>query len=190
MMNFNDVYHLATELQAQAKLIDQKRGMNHKPLFDEQLFYGQSKLLEPCVKETLKLISDLLAEQKANRLTAERTEFLCERIFAQMQALQREVATQGIRYKEPKPKAQFYKDIHQLRQEYAQHQEWERRLQAMVEAKIAELNNPTLNFGYKGTSKAQIEKELLHMEERHKRCVQAMQKLEKQINYQEQKEAR
>lgn len=189
-MDFNQVYQLALDLKAQAKLIDEKRGMHHQPLFDEQLFYGRTKLLEPCVKETLKLISDLLAEQDANRLTKERTEFLCERIFAQMQALQREIATQGVRYKEPKPKAQFYKDIHQLRQDYAQHQEWERRLQAMVEAKYKELNNPKLNFGYNGTSKDQIEKELLRIEERHERCVQAMKKLERQINYQEQKEAR
>lgn len=189
-MDFNQVYQLALNLKDQAKLIDEKRGMHHQPLFDEQLFYGQTKLLEPCVKETLKLISDLLAEQKANRLTEERTEFLCERIFAQMQALQREIATQGVRFKEPKPKSRFFKDLHQLRKDYAQHQEWERRLKAMVDAKEKELNNPNLNFGYNGTSKEQIEKELLRVEERHQRCVAAMQKIERQINYQEQKEER
>jgi len=147
-------------------------------------------LLLPCVKETQHFIRELLAEKKTQLLTPERTTYLCERIMAQLQALQREIHTQGVRFNEPKPKNQFYKDIYQLRQNYAQHQEWERRLKKMLEDKEREFANPNSNFGYHGTSKAQIEKEVLRLEERHLNCVNAMKKLERQIVYQEQREAR
>lgn len=51
--------------------------------------------------------------------------------MSQIQAVQRELATQQIRKNEPKRSAGWRKPIHELYQDLAQHQDWERRLAAM-----------------------------------------------------------
>ena len=51
--------------------------------------------------------------------------------MSQIQAVQRELATQQIRKNEPKRSVGWRKPIHELYQDLAQHQDWERRLSAM-----------------------------------------------------------
>ena len=166
-------------LAIQAAEIDRRRTEHHQPLFDELLFHCKSRLLVPCVKETQSTLETLIREQDSGRLTTLRAEYLSERLFAQVAALQREIATQPIRKNEPKHYSHFQKPINVLYQELAQHQEWERRLAEMVRDKLVELEHAP------AFSKQDAQRTLLSTEQRLERCKVAKLKIEKQITYRE-----
>lgn len=167
------------QLARQAADLDRSRGEHHQALFDERLFHGSARLLVPCVKEAQATLDTLIREQDNGKLTALRAEYLSERLLAQITALQRELATQAIRKKEPKHHSHFQKPINVLYQELAQHQDWERRLMEMVRDKQFALNSAP------PFAKQQAQQALLATEQRLERCRAAKVKLEKQITYRE-----
>lgn len=166
-------------LARQAADLDRSRGEHHQALFDERLFHGTARLLVPCVKEAQATLDTLIREQDNGKLTALRAEYLSERLLAQVSAIQRELATQAIRKKEPKHYSHFQKPINVLYQELAQHQDWERRLMEMVRDKQLALN------GAPPFAQQQAQQALLTTEQRLERCRVAKVKLEKQITYRE-----
>lgn len=173
---------IVSQLAHEAASTDRKRGEASRPLFDEQLFRGRSKLLMPCVNEIRHEIHALINEQQAGKLQLSRTQHLCEKIVAQIQAIQRELATQAIRKNEPKRGQGWRKPIHQLHQDLAQHQEWERRLSAMLKDKSHMLGRcQTL------ADQRQIQQEILALEGRLARCQEALKKIERDINTRERK---
>ncbi|OLQ85685.1 primosomal replication protein, partial [Vibrio panuliri] len=138
-----------------------------------------SGLLVPCVKEAQATLTTLMREQESGKLTALRAEYLSERLFSQLSAIQRELATQSIRKQEPKHHSHFQKPINKLYQELAQHQEWERRLMDMVLDKQQALNSAP------PFAQQQAQQALLATEQRLQRCRDAKNKLENQITYRE-----
>ncbi|MGF1724199.1 primosomal replication protein PriC [Photobacterium nomapromontoriensis] len=173
---------IVSQLAHEAASTDRKRGEASRPLFDEQLFRSRSKLLMPCVNEIRHEISALINEQLAGKLQLTRTQHLCEKIVAQIQAIQRELATQAIRKNEPKRSQSWGKPIHQLHQDLTQHQEWERRLSAMQKDKSLMLGRCTTL-----DEQRRIQQEILALEGRLARCQQARKKIEHDINIQERK---
>ncbi len=179
MLDFNQLSTQLEQLAAQAKALDHQRGENHKALFDERLFRCQARLLLPCVQEATVTLQTLTHEIESEYLTPARAEYLSERLLAQLGAIYRELSTVKIRGQEVKHSSYYRKPINTLYQELAQHQEWTRRLQEMVLEKQQQLNQ---TFGEQRT---QVQKQLLHTEQRLERCIAAMNKLENQITYRE-----
>lgn len=179
MSRIKELSNTLEQLANQAAALDRKRGENHLPLFDERLFYGKSKLLVPCVKETQSTLESLIREEEAGILTTLRAEYLTERLFSQVSAIQRELATTNIRKNEPKHKSYYQKPINELYQQLAQHQEWERRLKEMVREK-------ELALEYAPPFQQQTAQQtLIATEQRLKRCQESKLKIEKQITYRE-----
>lgn len=182
MPDLNRFTAILEQLAVEAAKIDRQRGEASRPLFDEQLFFCRSKLLTPCVNEVRSEISALQREHKAGKLLPTRTQHICEKVVAQIQAIQRELATQQIRRREPKPQYKRRRPIHQLYQDLAQHQDWERRLAAMQRDKEALI-------GQCSTLAAQQkqQKEVLALEGRLSRCRTALAKIEQEISARERK---
>ncbi|TFH92817.1 primosomal replication protein [Vibrio ouci] len=179
MSKINQLKSTLEELAVQAASLDRQRGEHHLALFDERLFQCKAKLLVPCVKETQSTLQSIIREEEAGKLTAMRAEYLTERLFAQVSAIQRELATTKIRKNEPKHKSYFQKPINELYQHLSQHQDWERRLMEMVRDK-------ELALQYAPPFQQQAaQQDLLTTEQRLKRCQEAKLKIEKQITYRE-----
>lgn len=144
--------------------------------FDMQLFSHKSTRLGDCQKEL-----NNLYQQLCNSVTLNHTEqvnFLTEKIVHQMQAISREISTQSLREKE----SSFTKKKEQvdLYERLSQHQDYERRLQAMVsekELQLSELTDHRLQH--------QCQKELATLAGRLYRCRQALLRIEKAIEHQE-----
>ncbi|ENM5890260.1 primosomal replication protein [Vibrio mimicus] len=181
MDGYEKFHNILTELKLSAAQVDRQRGEHHRPLFDEVLFHCHGKLLTPCVEETQSTLQALIREKENGRLTALRAEYLSERLLAQISALTRELSTQNVRRKEPKPHAYFKKPINELYQELAQHQDWERRLMDLVRDKAMLLEQASM------TNKALAQQALLQAEQRLSRCREAKTKIEKRITAQERK---
>jgi len=179
MSDFSKLNILLEQLKNSAAQIDRTRGEHHLPLFDDTLFHCHGKLLTPCVTEAQSTLESILREQKANKLTQARAEYLTERLLAQISAIQREISTQSIRSNEPKHSSYYRKPISDLYQDLAQHQDWERRLRILVSDKENALHNAP-GFHQQGAQQA-----LLVAEQRLKRCQEAKTKIEKQITYRE-----
>ncbi|MGC9461625.1 primosomal replication protein [Vibrio genomosp. F10] len=179
MSHFSNLKPILEQLAHQAAQLDRSRGEHHKPLFDERLFHCHGRLLVPCVSETQSTFKTIIREEQAKKLTADRAEFLSERLLAQISAIQRELSTQGIRKSEPKHSSYYRKPINALYQELAQHQEWEIRLRDMVIEKQLELSQaPSFH-------QQQAQQSLLATEQRLQRCQEAKLKIEKQITFRE-----
>ncbi|MGF1729555.1 primosomal replication protein [Photobacterium kasasachensis] len=170
------------QLAQDAAQIDRKRGEAQRPLFDEQLFFCRSKLLTPCVTEVRSEITALRNERKTGKLLASRTQHICEKVVAQIQAIQRELATVQVRKNEPKRNRGWRRPIHEMYQDLAQHQDWERRLSAMQRDKEMLLSRCTTI-----TEQQKLQKEVLTLEGRLTRCRTALAKIEKDISLRERK---
>ncbi|MGF1765026.1 primosomal replication protein [Aliivibrio kagoshimensis] len=181
MVELSSLQPLLEQLSITAAQIDRTRGEQHTYLFDERLFSCRSRLLVPCVNESKSLLKSMINEQSAGLLTTARAEHLCEKLIAQIQAMQREIKTQSIRSSEPKHYSHFRKPIGEMHQDLAQHKEWERRLILMVKDKEQQLQRC-----YSLKDQPTIQKELLSTEQRLEKCQQAMIKLEQRIAYREQ----
>ena len=182
MPDLTRLEHIVSQLAQQATQIDKQRGDARRPLFDEQLFHCRSKNLMPCVQEIRHEIHALRTEQNAGKLHPARTQHLCERIIAQIQAVQRELATLDIRKNEPKPQRTWRKPLHELYQDLAQHQEWERRLEDMLRDKNQMLPRCTTL-----QEQQQTQREIVALEGRLARCTAARGKIEVSIGQRERK---
>ncbi|WP_409306455.1 primosomal replication protein PriC [Pectobacterium sp. B1J-3] len=143
--------------------------------FDRHLFscYGtrlKDYLAE--ISQNLYLIRQLVAEQRPEHVA-----FIAEKLVQQMTALQRELATQPLRHQE-QPKITSADDLyHKL----AEHQDYERRLLAMIQDRESLLNLQT-----QLTEQQRLQKELAALEGRLSRCRQALSRLERTIERNEQ----
>ncbi|OAN18536.1 prepilin peptidase [Photobacterium jeanii] len=180
MFDLSKLKSLVSQLQLEAAKVDRQRGEAYRPLFDEQLFLCRSKLLTPCVDEISHEISALEREQKAGKLQVARTAHMCEKIVAQVQAVQRELATQQVRQREPRRADNYRRPIHELYQDLAKHQDWERRLKATTQDKTL-----MLNHCQSLAEQQKLQQEITAFEGRIQRCKAAIAKIEKQITQQE-----
>lgn len=144
--------------------------------FDMQLFSRKSTRLGDCQNELQTLYQQLCHSVTLNH--SEQVNFLTEKIVHQIQAISREISTQALREKE----SSFTKKKEQidLYERLSQHQDYERRLQAMVSEKelhLSELTDHRLQH--------QCQKELAVLAGRLYRCRQALLRIEKAIEHQE-----
>ncbi|MEQ5112146.1 primosomal replication protein [Providencia vermicola] len=144
--------------------------------FDMQLFSHKSTRLGDCQKELNNLYQQLYNSVTLNH--TEQVNFLTEKIVHQMQAISREISTQSLREKE----SSFTKKKEQvdLYERLSQHQDYERRLQAMVSEKELQLSGLTDH-----RLQHQCQKELATLAGRLYRCRQALLRIEKAIEHQE-----
>ncbi|ELR67297.1 Primosomal replication protein N prime prime [Photobacterium marinum] len=182
MPDLKRLENILDQLAHEAAQTDRKRGEAQRPLFDEQLFLCRSKLLTPCVNEVRSEIKALRDERRAGKLNTTRTQHICEKLVAQIQAIQRELATKQIRKNEPKRNQGWRRPIHELYQDLAQHQDWERRLAAMQRDKEMMLTRCTTL-----AEQQKMQKEVLALDGRLSRCRASLAKIEKEISQRERK---
>ncbi|WP_299998109.1 primosomal replication protein PriC [uncultured Cedecea sp.] len=141
--------------------------------FDKKLFTTHSTQLKDYLLEVRANMEKLQhsVEQKRTAQVA----FLAEKLVEQLAALQRELATKELRKNEwQQPEAvNFY-------QKLATHQDYERRLQAMI-------NDRENQYAVQETRVGQqkLQREILALEGRLQRCRQALTRLERIIERQE-----
>lgn len=145
-----------------------------QPRFDDQLFSQRDSRLSHYLAEVDKNLLHLKQEVKNGR--QQQVAFLAEKIVAQISALQRELATLKIREKN----TVAVKSTGDIYQTLAQHQDYERRLQAMLRDKESQLILQTTI-----AAQQHIQKELAALEGRLMRCRQALKRIEKQIERRE-----
>lgn len=143
--------------------------------FDRQLFQCHGTRLRDYLEEVahnVHALRQLVADQRTDRVL-----FVTEKLVAQIGALQRELSTLTLRQQEtglaPAPV-----DIYQ---KLAQHQDYERRLNLMVQDRESQLDRAvTLQ------QQQQLQREIVVLEGRLARCRQALGRLERQLERQEQ----
>lgn len=182
MIDLSRLQLIVDQLKQQAAEADRLRGEAQRPLFDQQLFKNRSKLLSPCVTELAQELANLRKEQQANKLIPERTQHICEKLIAQIHAIQRELATKKIRKSEPKQYTQWQRPLNDTYQDLNQHKDWERRLKSMLRDKELLLSRCNSMF-----EQQQLQKEILALEGRINRCQAALKKLETEITQRERK---
>lgn len=130
-------------------------------------------------------LRDYLAEVRVNlgqlhQMVAEKRQaqvaFVAERLISQITALQRELATQGLRKTHQTPERKSHDNYTRL----AETQQFERRLIAMIEDRESTLGQ-LATF----SDQQRVQKELAALEGRLMRCRQALAKIERQIERQE-----
>lgn len=141
--------------------------------FDKTLFATHSTQLKDYLLE-VRVNMDKL-QHSVEQARTDQVAFLAEKLAGQLAALQRELATKGLRKSERQPPAaeNFY-------QKLATHQDYERRLQAMINDRE---NQHALQTTLAGQQ--QLQREILALEGRLQRCKQALTRLERIIERQE-----
>ncbi len=163
-------------LAQQAESVDKQRGESYRPLFDQSLFRCLSRYLSPCVNESLELLKTLQNEKQLGRLSSNHAEYLCGKLINQVAAIQREIATITIRRNEKLSANKPSVEIHQLYQNLAQHQNWQRQLEQKIRDAEQKLElNPT------ASNHREIKQYILTTEKRLDRCKDSTKKIEKQI---------
>lgn len=143
--------------------------------FDHQLFYAHSTRLGDYLDEIRK--SMVLLRQSVSDQRTERVAFMAERVVMQMSALQRELATQTLRKAEARP----VPVAENLYEKLAKHQDYERRLRAMIADRESQLNTcSTL------VEQQNLQRDIAAQEGRLQRCLQALKRIERAIEKREQ----
>ncbi|MBI6548753.1 primosomal replication protein PriC [Xenorhabdus lircayensis] len=144
--------------------------------FDQTLFHHHSNKLGGYMQEIKQNMEQL--KSCVNNYRIEQVKFLSERLVAQIEALKREIATQALRKQEDKFERRSQE--RDLYQRLAEHQDYERRLIAMIDDRELQLNKQiTLADKYK------LQKEIAALAGRLARCRQALMRIEKSIEKQE-----
>ncbi|HEI8867435.1 primosomal replication protein [Serratia sp. AKBS12] len=142
--------------------------------FDSALFANHGTRLRDYLAQVQKNFSQLQTAVHDNRNA--QVAFLAEKLVAQIGALQRELATQALR-RQNQPKAPAQVDLyHKL----AEHQDYERRLLAMIQDRESLLGRQTTLAGQQ-----KIQQELAALEGRLMRCRQALARIERSIERKE-----
>ncbi|CAO97523.1 primosomal replication protein PriC [Erwinia tasmaniensis] len=142
--------------------------------FDHQLFHCHSTRLGDYLLEIRQNLARLTQSVSDNRTVS--VAWMSERVVLQIGALQREIATQKMRSGEARPVA--LKE--NLYEKLAEHQDFERRLRAMIgdrESLLAQ--QETL------IQQQQLQRELAALEGRLQRCLQALKRIERAIENRE-----
>ncbi|MDX7987964.1 prephenate dehydrogenase [Xenorhabdus sp. 12] len=144
--------------------------------FDQSLFHHHSNKLGGYMQEIKQNMEQLKTCVTSNRI--EQVTFLSERLVTQIEALKREIATQTLRQQEDK--FERHSQERDLYQRLAEHQDYERRLMAMVDDRELQLNKQvTLENKYK------LQKEIAALAGRLARCRQALMRIERTIEKKE-----
>ncbi|WP_421507862.1 primosomal replication protein PriC [Erwinia rhapontici] len=142
--------------------------------FDIKLFHCHTTRLGDYLLEVRQTMEQLKQSARDNRM--ESVAWMAERVVMQMSALQRELATQKMRRSESRPvpvKENLYEKL-------AEHQDFERRLRAMIIDRESLLAvQETL------TQQQQLQREIAALEGRLQRCLQALKRIERGIENRE-----
>jgi primosomal replication protein N'' len=164
----------------QAKLIDQAHTING-PWFAPQVFDSDSRWLVPCIEETEQNLARILRLAQNPRSTTTQIEHLTERLFAQMEALQRVIthALESLRNESTsthiETKLAETTSKAALQKQLTQHQEWEQRLRQLVLNKQYEFDHAPARY-HKAALQA-----LTVAQQRLARCQQAKSRIEAQL---------
>ncbi len=143
--------------------------------FDNQLFHCQSTRLGDYLQEVRHSLS--LLKQSVNGQRTERVAWMAERVVLQISALQRELATLKLRTAETHEEPQQ----ENLYEKLAKHQDYERRLKAMIADRESQLAvQQTL------AQQQALQREIAALEGRLQRCLQALKRIERAIEKREQ----
>ncbi|OON37501.1 prephenate dehydrogenase [Izhakiella australiensis] len=160
-----------TELAERLAPVAQQRSARAR--FDNQLFHSQSVKLIDCLQEAERNMAQLSQAVAHNR--SEQVAWSAERLVQQIAALERELATQSLRQSEPaeaEPGKTLYERL-------SEHQDYERRLQAMIADREKQLEQGT------SASAPQVQREIAALEGRLQRCRQALKNIERRIESRE-----
>ncbi|KPD03337.1 primosomal replication protein PriC [Moellerella wisconsensis] len=144
--------------------------------FDKNLFNRKSQKLGDCLAELNHYYAQLCHSVSLGH--EQQVGFLTEKIVCQIQALAREVSTQSLRKKEDnysQKKAQV-----DLYARLSQHQDFERRLVAMINDRELVLDKQTNH-----AARHKLQQELAALAGRLYRCRQALLRIDKSIEQQE-----
>ncbi|NIF46326.1 prephenate dehydrogenase [Enterobacter sp. Ap-1006] len=141
--------------------------------FDRKLFHTHSTQLKDYLQEAQANLAQL--QLSVSHGKTEQVAFIAEKLVAQIAALQRELATAHLRQSEPQQKVQ-----ENLYEKLATHQDYERRLLAMVSDRDSQLSLQTTLAGQQ-----KLQRELAALEGRLQRCRQALTRIEKAIERRE-----
>ncbi|MBC8951694.1 primosomal replication protein PriC [Xenorhabdus sp. PB62.4] len=146
------------------------------PRFDQALFHHHSSKLGGYMQEIKQNMEQLKTCVNDGRI--EQVKFLSERLVTQIEALKREISTQALRKQEDKFERRSQEQ--DLYQRLAEHQDYERRLIAMIDDRELQLNKQNTI-----TDKYKLQKEIAALAGRLARCRQALIRIEKSIEKQE-----
>lgn len=142
--------------------------------FDIKLFHCRTTRLGDYLLEVRQTLEQLKQCVRDNR--TEGVAWMAERVVLQMSALQRELATQTLRSSESRAapvKENLYEKL-------AEHQDFERRLRAMIADRESLLAvQETL------AQQQQLQREVAALEGRLQRCLQALKRIERGIENRE-----
>ncbi|HEY1843452.1 MAG TPA: primosomal replication protein [Buttiauxella sp.] len=141
--------------------------------FDNKLFSTRSTQLKDYLAEVKANFAQLELSVKTGK--TEQVAFVAERLVAQIAALTRELATWKMRESEPqKPVPE------NLYEKLSTHQDYERRLQAMISDRESRLGMQTTL-----AAQQQLQQEIAAQEGRLQRCRQAITRIERAIERRE-----
>ena len=141
--------------------------------FDRKLFVTHSTQLKDYLLEVQENMDKL--QHCVEQARTDQVAFMAEKLVEQLAALQRELATSELRKKERQPP-----EAENFYQKLATHQDYERRLQAMINDRE---NQHAVQTTLAGQQK--LQREILALEGRLQRCKQALTRLERIIERQE-----
>ncbi|MEM6160619.1 primosomal replication protein [Erwinia sp. P6884] len=143
--------------------------------FDHQLFHCHTTRLGDYLLELQQSMAQL--KQSVQDQRTERVAWMAERVVMQIGALQRELATQTLRKGETRAEPAAVN----LYEKLAEHQDYERRLRAMVADRESQLaTRDTL------AQQQTLQREIAALEGRLQRCLQALKRIERAIEKGEQ----
>ncbi|AYA40983.1 primosomal replication protein [Xenorhabdus nematophila] len=144
--------------------------------FDQALFHHHSNKLSGYLQEIKHNMGQL--KTCVNDYRIEQVKFLSERLITQIEALKREIATQALRKQEDK--FEHRSQERDLYQRLAEHQDYERRLISMIDDRELQLNKQVTLI-----NKSKLQREIAALAGRLARCRQALMRIEKSIEKQE-----
>lgn len=165
-------HQLTLLAQAVAPLADRPLAYSR---FDRQLFQSHGTRLRDYLSEVEQNFQALRHLVEEN--STERVAFMTEKLVAQIGALQREISTQALRRQEKTPVI-VASDLYQ---KLAEHQDYERRLNLMIQDRESQLDRAVTL-----TAQQQLQREIAALEGRLTRCRQALTRLERQVERREQ----
>ncbi|VTT28430.1 primosomal replication protein N'' [Klebsiella pneumoniae] len=166
---------LETQLEQLAQAVEPHANKrNAQARFDHQLFHSHSTRLGDYLQEVRQTMALLKQSVKDNR--PESVAWMAERVVLQMSAMQRELATLKMRSSETRA-APVRENLYE---KLAEHQDFERRLRAMIQDRESLLAvQETL------AQQQQLQREVAALEGRLQRCLQALKRIERGIENRE-----
>ncbi|SFU69145.1 primosomal replication protein PriC [Xenorhabdus koppenhoeferi] len=175
------IQNLLNALEKQISILEKDLTLLHDTpfsiaRFDRTLFHHHSNKLSGYMQEIKQNMEQLKA--CVNDYRIEQVKYLSERLVTQTEALKREIATQTLRKQEDK--FEHRSQQRDLYQRLAEHQDYERRLIAMIDDRELQLNKQVIL-----ANRSKLQREIAALAGRLARCRQALMRIEKSIEKQE-----